>query len=175
MRKLVFIAIAISILSGINGVADAKSGKHKEHKEQQISNNKLIMQDMPRHTQPVIQQDEKEPWLKIKLSISEKGTLLRCADEIVALPHPAQQQNLPPGLAKKVARGKRLPPGWQRKLAIGKTFPQSVYDHATPLPPYILHQLPKQPDGTMLVVVQGKIVRLLEATKTIADIFDLKW
>lgn len=31
--------------------------------------------------------------------------------------------NLPPGLQKKVAKGKRLPPGWQKKL---QAFPSDV-------------------------------------------------
>jgi hypothetical protein len=31
--------------------------------------------------------------------------------------------NLPPGLQKKIARGKPLPPGWQKKL---QPFPQDV-------------------------------------------------
>jgi len=118
--------------------------------------------------------DEKEPWLKVKFDIPEKGILLRHAEEIMALQKP-QHQNLPPGLAKKVARGKRLPPGWQKKLAIGRTCPEDVYAHTIKLPDHILYQLPRQPEGTMLVVLEGKVIRLIEATKTIADVLNLKW
>ena len=40
-------------------------------------------------------------------------------------------QSLPPGLQKKVARGKPLPPGWQKKL---QPFPVEVERQLTPLP-----------------------------------------
>lgn len=40
-------------------------------------------------------------------------------------------QSLPPGLQKKVARGKPLPPGWQKKL---QPFPREVERELAPLP-----------------------------------------
>lgn len=40
-------------------------------------------------------------------------------------------QSLPPGLQKKVARGKPLPPGWQKKL---EPFPREVERRLAPLP-----------------------------------------
>jgi len=40
-------------------------------------------------------------------------------------------RSLPPGLQKKVARGKPLPPGWQKKL---QPFPGEVERQLTPLP-----------------------------------------
>jgi hypothetical protein len=40
-------------------------------------------------------------------------------------------QSLPPGLQKKVARGKPLPPGWQKKL---QPFPVEVERRLSPLP-----------------------------------------
>jgi len=118
--------------------------------------------------------EEQEPWLKMRFEVTEKGILLRHSDEIFSLPL-TQQQDLPPGLAKKVARGKRLPPGWQKKLAAGRTCPADVYAHTIKLPDHILYQLPPQPQCTILVVLEGKVVRLVEATKTIIDVFDLKW
>jgi hypothetical protein len=42
----------------------------------------------------------------------------------------AHPVNLPPGLQKKVARGKPLPPGWQKKL---QAFPPEV-DRQLPSP-----------------------------------------
>lgn len=172
MRKLLPVALTV-ILSFTGTLADARPGKNKGKHESEPT--RIVVEEKQHPVYPWQQKDDKEPWLKVQLSIPEKGILMRLADDIIALPHPSRQQNLPPGLAKNVARGKRLPPGWQKKLGIGKTFPQSIYDHAIPLPPYILHQLPVQPQGTALVVVQGKVVRLLEATKTIADVFNLKW
>ena len=40
-------------------------------------------------------------------------------------------RSLPPGLQKKIARGKPLPPGWQKKL---QPFPGEVERQLTPLP-----------------------------------------
>jgi hypothetical protein len=40
-------------------------------------------------------------------------------------------RSLPPGLQKKVARGKPLPPGWQKKL---QPFPSEVERQLAPLP-----------------------------------------
>ena len=36
----------------------------------------------------------------------------------------AYYRSLPPGLAKKLRRGKQLPPGWQNKVSVGQTVPQ---------------------------------------------------
>ena len=34
-------------------------------------------------------------------------------------------------------------------------------------------KLPPAPDGTVLVKVEGKVIRLYEATRTILDVFDI--
>ncbi|PKL44063.1 MAG: hypothetical protein CVV42_19840, partial [Candidatus Riflebacteria bacterium HGW-Riflebacteria-2] len=152
-------------LAGVCLTAIAAEAKPKKKDNPKYNRQQIVE---PRTT------DEQEPWLKVKFDIPEKGILLRHAEEIMALPK-KQQQDLPPGLAKKVARGKRLPPGWQKKLAIGRTCPADLYAHTIQLPDHILYQLPPQPEGTMLVAIEGKVVRLIEATKTIVDVLNLKW
>lgn len=159
MKRVLVFAIAIGAFFSV-----PLMGKGKPHKHNKVSGVQLV--------EPA--KNDKEPWFNFKMTIPEKGTLLRYGDEIIALPRTSNTQ-LPFGLAKKVARGRRLPPGWQRKISIGRQFPEFAYEHARQLPPYILYQLPKQPEGTALVVIEGKIVRLYEATKTIIDVFDLKW
>ena len=95
------------------------------------------------------------------------------------LPAPAEpppgkkMKTLPPGLQKKVARGGELPPGWQKKIARGEVLDARVYGHSRPLPPELLKRLPPQPSGTVVITVEGKVVRLIEATLTILDVFDL--
>lgn len=84
-----------------------------------------------------------------------------------------KKKKLPPGLRKKVARGGALPPGWQKKVARGEVMDPVVYEHSRPLPPEIVRSLPPQPPGTVIVTVEGKAVRLMEATLTILDVFDL--
>lgn len=88
-------------------------------------------------------------------------------------PQPVKNKRIPPGLRKKVARGGQLPPGWQKKVARGEVMDRVVYEHSRPLPPELVKALPPQPQGTVIVTVEGKAVRLLEATLTILDVFDL--
>lgn len=84
-----------------------------------------------------------------------------------------QNQNLPPGLAKKVAKGGSLPPGWQKKVSRGEVMPLDVYKHAEPLPKDIIIQLPSVAPGTSLMKIDNRIVKVVDATKTIIDVIDL--
>jgi hypothetical protein len=86
------------------------------------------------------------------------------------------QQNvrgLPPGLQKKVARGKALPPGWQKKIAPGQSLDYQVYREGESLPDSLLRRLPPPPVGSEILQVEDKIFRLDSATRTILDVFDL--
>jgi|APSaa5957512535_1039671.scaffolds.fasta_scaffold93557_2 hypothetical protein len=51
------------------------------------------------------------------------------------------KKSLPPGLAKKLARGGTLPPGWQMKVARGEVMDYEVYNNASPLPEELLRKL----------------------------------
>ena len=79
-------------------------------------------------------------------------------------------KKIPKGLQKKLARGGSLPPGWQKKLQTGEVIDSSTYRYARPLPKEVLLRLPKPPKGTIIVEIEGEIVRLLEASLTIVDI-----
>jgi hypothetical protein len=115
-------------------------------------------------------------WLQMEITPLEKEIVkqhlvdIRAAQSKKSGPDKA----LPPGLAKKVARGEKLPPGWQKKIAHGEVLPQTVYAQAQPLPEVIVRKLPPPPAGTILVTLDDKVVRLLEATRTIVDVFELK-
>ena len=117
-----------------------------------------------------------QPWLQLEITPLEKEIVkqhlvdIRAAQSKKSAPGKA----LPPGLAKKVARGEKLPPGWQKKIARGEVIPQTVYAQAQPLPAVVIRTLPPPPAGTILVTLDGKLVRLLEATRTIVDVFELK-
>lgn len=160
MRKIVVVCLLGVCLTASVAEAKKRKAEEKNFARQEIVDPQTTRKD--------------EPWLAFKFDVPEKGILLRHSDEIFALTH-VQPQQLPPGLAKKVARGKRLPPGWQKKLIAGRTFPANVYPYSVRLPDHILYQLPRQPEGTVLVALEGKVVRLYEATKTIIDVFNLKW
>ncbi len=82
-------------------------------------------------------------------------------------------KKLPPGLAKKAARGRGLPPGWQKKLVPGEIMPAPVLEQCHPLPPELVVKLPPSPAGTMTVAIGGKVARVVQATREILDIFDV--
>jgi hypothetical protein len=82
-------------------------------------------------------------------------------------------KKLPPGLAKKLVNGSDLPPGWQKKCVRGEVMPRLVYDSCHPLPKELIEKLPPQPPGTILVAVEGKVVRLAKATREILDVFGI--
>ncbi len=82
-------------------------------------------------------------------------------------------KDLPPGLQKKVARGKTLPPGWQKKVAPGQSLDYHIYRQGESLPAVLLRRLPPSPVGSEILQIENKIVRLNSATRTILDIFDL--
>jgi hypothetical protein len=65
-------------------------------------------------------------------------------------------------------------PDGRKKIARGEVLPQTVYAQAQPLPEVVIRKLPPPPAGTILVTLDGKVLRLLEATRTIVDVFELK-
>jgi Ni/Co efflux regulator RcnB len=84
-----------------------------------------------------------------------------------------KRQDLPPGLQKKVARGKPLPPGWQKKVAPGHSLDYQVYRRGESLPDALLGRLPPPPVGSEIIQVGEKIILLNSTTRTILDAFDL--
>lgn len=116
------------------------------------------------------------PWLQMEITPLEKEIVkqhlvdMREAQSKKSTPDKA----LPPGLVKKGGRDAKLPPGWQKKIARGEVLPQTVYAQAQPLPDVVIRKLPPPPAGTILVTLDGKLVRLLEATRTIVDVFELQ-
>ena len=83
-----------------------------------------------------------------------------------------KHKSLPPGLAKKVARGGELPPGWKKKLAKGEVLDLAVYEKAVPLTRRERKRYSTSPAGTKLLKIENKIVRVMDATRTILDVFD---
>ena len=117
-----------------------------------------------------------QSWLQLEITPLEKEIVKQHLADIRAAQSKksAPAKALPPGLAKKAARSEKLPPGWQKKIARGEVIPQTVYAQAQPLPAVVIRTLPPPPAGTILVTLDGKLVRLLEATRTIVDVFELK-
>ncbi len=106
------------------------------------------------------------PWVQMEMTPLEKEIVKQHLADIRAV-----QSKKP---TKKVAPGAKLPPGWQKKIARGEVLPQTIYAQAQPLPEVVIRTLPPPPAGTMLVTLDGKVLRILEATHTIVDVFELK-
>ncbi len=81
---------------------------------------------------------------------------------------------LPPGVQKKVDRGGSLPPGWEKKLKKGAILDLEVYRHGQPVSSAMKARLPIGDKGTIDIRVEGKIIRLYKATRTIVDVFNPK-
>lgn len=84
-----------------------------------------------------------------------------------------KKKSLPPGLKKKVARGGELPPGWQKKVARGEVLDAEIYKQSKKVPDELVKDLEQQPEDTELIKVEGKVIRILKATRSILDEFDL--
>ncbi len=157
MKKQILLALSLCCATS---VAVAKNDKHDKHGQYDDA--------------PAVRVDDRtggrhqdEPWLKITITEPE-GVILRDY-----YPAPGKAKPLPPGLQKKVARGGSLPPGWQKKLVRGEVLAPDIYRYATPVPVEVMRRLPPQPRGTVLIFLEGKIVRLVQATREIVDILDL--
>lgn len=66
-----------------------------------------------------------------------------------------------------------MPPGWQQKVARGEVLDADVYYHSRDLPDDILRRLPRDIDGTSIRRIDDRIVRIMDATRTILDVFYL--
>jgi len=82
-------------------------------------------------------------------------------------------KKLPPGLRMKLERGGELPPGWQKKVARGEVLDADLYAHSHRLPDRLLRRLPKEVEGTSLRRIDDRVVRIMDATRTILDVYYL--
>ena len=54
-------------------------------------------------------------------------------------------------------------------------MPDDLYGHCEPLPKELTVKLPPPPAGTILITIDGKVARLVKATREILDVFDVKF
>lgn len=166
--KYLIIVFVISLI--LFGPAQAKEKKGKgSPKSREVSkqtSEKYLSNDK-----------DADPWIKFEINIGEKEIIEKYIKQNGPKGSKGDKKRkkkaLPPGLAKKVSRGGDLPPGWQMKIARGEVMSADVYNTAQPLPDDLRKMLPPSPEGSELITIDGKIVRLLGATRTILDVFDL--
>ncbi|MBU1107347.1 MAG: hypothetical protein KKB51_11810 [Candidatus Riflebacteria bacterium] len=161
------------LLAKDHGRGKEKQTKVKQQKAKENKGHGKFSQD-DQGSQYQSGKHQEKAWKKSKISHAEKQVLKRHYLQLNYHSRYGYYRNLPPGLAKRLADGKGLPPGWRNKIIIGEILPTEIYYQTNYLPVYIIEYLPPQPEGTQLVVADGKIIRLIEATKTIIDVFDIR-
>ena len=72
---------------------------------------------------------------------------------------------LPYGLQKKLEKGQSLPPGWQKKLIVGERLDHTIYRQGDIV-------VPLDSKGLLTIRLEGKLVRLVEATREIIEILE---
>jgi hypothetical protein len=124
---------------------------------------------------PAVENGSKEPWANVDVRIGapEKQVIREYVNNCETPRKGKKNKGLPPGLAKKVARGGDLPPGWQKKCVRGEILSEELYKQSHSLPQGLIVKLPPPPVGTITVAISGKIVRLAKATREILDVFDV--
>ena len=92
--------------------------------------------------------------------------VLLCLSSTPVLAKKEKDKTLPQGLQMKLDRGGSLPPGWQKKLVKGEVLEKPIYNHSEVV-------IPLDSEGMLTVRVEGKLVKLIEATREIVEIVDL--
>ncbi len=155
--------LLVFTLSPVYGENDV-SANYEKNKQKQTTFPSRLKKWMEKVTTPednVITSEEKKIIKKYLKGLSAKKK------------NKVKKKALPPGLAKKLARGGTLPPGWQMKVARGEVMDYEVYNNASPLPEELLRKLSSIPEGAVLLQVGNKIVKVIEASRKIVDLFEL--
>ena len=79
------------------------------------------------------------------------------------------ENGLPPGLAKNVARGKPLPPGWQKKIEPGYRIEDDLWSGFTPVPDGWFPGIRREPD-TRFYFHGDRVIRVYEPRREILDV-----
>lgn len=85
----------------------------------------------------------------------------------------AGRRDLPPGLQRRLDRGDDLPPGWRRKVERGELLEQDQVRHGRRIDEELRRRLPRQPDGTVLLETEDQVIRVLETTGEVLDVFGI--
>lgn len=173
-RKLI-LCVCSALLIGLSSTFAKdkdKGNKHeeKEHKKDKSEEKSHKSGGESKESHSVSKEKEiiSGPGIKVVISSNEREII----QKYVSSCDEKKGKSLPPGLQKKVARGGELPPGWQKKLNKGEVMPVEVYKECKALPPELVVKLPPLPKGVINVAIDGKIVRLMEATREIFDVFE---
>jgi Ni/Co efflux regulator RcnB len=159
MRKQVITLISLVVVMALTTpVAVAKNDKHKGHKEK------------PQHAQQKQAHNQGKPEREPRFSSHEHDLI---QDYYYRHRYDSGRSKLPKGLQKKYERTGELPPGWQKKVQRGEILPIDIYNSAGDIPFELREQLPVGPVGSEIIKLESKIIRVMEGTRMILDVFDI--
>ena len=118
---------------------------------------------------------KQHPWVghNVTISESERHVIRSYVVGRMQASKGGKFNGVPQGLAKKVSWFNTLPAGWEKTCVRGKVLPSEVHRHCQPLPYDVVVKLPPPPRGTVLLAVDGKLLRLGYPTYEILDTFDV--
>ncbi len=124
---------------------------------------------------PALISPPKRPWIghTVTISDSERHVIRAYVTDRIDASKGGKFNGVPQGLAKKVSPRGGLPEGWQKSCHRGQVLPAEVHRHCQPLPYDIVVKLPPPPPGTVLLAVDGTIVRIGYPTYEILDVFNV--
>jgi hypothetical protein len=68
---------------------------------------------------------------------------------------------------------RKLEQGWEKSLQRGYLLSDATFSYAQALPPTVMQQMPNGPAGTLLITLQGRLLRVDLRTQTVIDVYDL--
>jgi len=140
MRIVTSIILAVALCTGtVYAAKPEHAGKHKSKKHKKNKNHKKYKKS------------------KKQFSSREQGAVY------------SYYRSLPPGLAKKLRRGKQLPPGWQNRVSVGQPIPQEYLRYAKPVPRELELQLSAGPIGSKVLQIADRVVRIEAGTNMVLD------
>ncbi len=171
-------AMGAALGTGVGAVGGALVGDHLDKKrEEQEKAERYRQLELEKQKSSVKEKKyaKKHTMKRMpKITLEDKKIIKEYLNGLsVKKKYKVKKKSLPPGLAKKLARGGTLPPGWQKKVARGEVMGYEVYNNANPLPEELLRRLSTIPRGTVLLQVGNKIVKVIEVSREIVDLFEI--
>ena len=115
------------------------------------------------------------PWvgLNVTISDSERDAIRAYVRTRLDASKGGKFNGVPQGLAKKVSWFNTLPSGWRETCVRGAVLSREVHEHCQPLPHDVVVKLPPPPPGTVLLAVDGRVLRVAYPTYEILDAFNV--
>lgn len=104
-----------------------------------------------------------DAWQRIAISPAEAKVLKDWTSRLATAPAPGTR--LSGGLVQTAAAVPAAP-----SLRRGDRIALDVYKSGRHVPPDVLAQLPDQPRGTLLMELDGQVVRVFRPTRTVVDV-----